>query len=205
MGYANRKKLFLRYPNEVARKYGVGVHRYTHERQIRCVKDLLEIAQAKADITDVLDCPCGSGRIAAELSGYSVTCADSSQGRIQRASANVPDAVSCDVADIFNLPYADGSFDLALTVLLLQHIDRSDLRQLFLEVGRVTRRWWIVTYSNKFQAFSMARGLQPNPKHTLSQREFDAIAFEAGFRRIARRFVVPGIAASVVVLLEKIR
>lgn len=84
MGHANRDNLFERYPSAVARQYGVGVHCFTHERQLRFIGKLLEIAEAESPVSTVFDCPCGSGRLVDLLKRYELTCADVSSGRLKR-------------------------------------------------------------------------------------------------------------------------
>ncbi|MGH8503164.1 MAG: class I SAM-dependent methyltransferase [Gammaproteobacteria bacterium] len=202
MGYAN-ENLFRRYPNEIAKAYGVGVHRFTHDRQVRAIKDLLEVAKSHGPVVKVLDCPCGSGRISAQLANCELTCADRSEARIAKARQNLPATVSFETCDGFKMPFQDGSFDATLTILLLQRIPKADVGALLKEVARVTRRWAIVTYSSTYSAVSVARKITAAPDNTLTQREFNAKAVAAGLTFRARRRVLPGLAATVSVLLEK--
>jgi ubiquinone/menaquinone biosynthesis C-methylase UbiE len=208
--------------NDISRKYGVGVYKLTHGRQIRCIKELISIAESDSGVAKILDCPCGAGRVGAHLSMYNLTNADNHQGVVTKAKRNVASAKRFDVCDIFNLPYKSDSFDLVLTVLMLQHFRCSQYADILREIQRVSRRWAIVTYSNKFNFMSLWKHVRNRslcmlsdnklewfgsyyvkPKTTLSQTTFDSIAGQVGLHRIARRFVLPGISATTVVLLKK--
>jgi malonyl-CoA O-methyltransferase len=89
----------------------------------------------------VIDLGCGTGRHALALAaaGARVTAVDFSAGMLARARAKPgAAAVSFLVHDLGRpLPFADASFDLALSCLVLEHV--GDLGGLLREVARVCR------------------------------------------------------------------
>jgi ubiquinone/menaquinone biosynthesis C-methylase UbiE len=90
---------------------------------------------------DVLDVGCGTGRWTARLvaSGARVTGIDFSRGMLARARQRVgADQVSLVEHDLgLPLPLGDGSYDLILSALVMEHV--GDLRPLFHELARVCR------------------------------------------------------------------
>jgi ubiquinone/menaquinone biosynthesis C-methylase UbiE len=63
-----------------------------------------------------------------------LTNADNHQGVIEKAKKNVLTATRFDVCDIKKLPYKADSYDLVLTILLLQHFQRSEYAKVFGEI-----------------------------------------------------------------------
>ncbi len=100
-----------------------------------------------------LDAACGTGRHARQLvdRGHTVWGADLTPEMIERALLNVPQA-SFAVADLRELPYQDGSFDLVVCGLALAHLPVLDVA--VAELGRVlsTGGQLIVSVLHPFQA-----------------------------------------------------
>lgn len=90
---------------------------------------------------EVLDVGCGTGRHALWLAaaGARVTAVDFSEGMLAEARAKPgADRVTFAVADLHErFPFADGSFDLAVSGLVLEHI--RDLPHVFAEIFRVLK------------------------------------------------------------------
>ncbi len=88
----------------------------------------------------VLDIGCGAGGYTAALSRNSRAsffCVDPSEGMIEEARKNAPDA-SFKLGSAEKLPFMDGFFDLAFSVDVIHHVkDRLDY---FLEAARVLKR-----------------------------------------------------------------
>jgi SAM-dependent methyltransferase len=82
---------------------------------------------------ETLDVGCGEGRVGAELRrrGHTVVGVDSSPRMVELAS----ELHEAHVADATALPFADGSFDLAVAYMSLMNLD--DLEGAVREVGRV--------------------------------------------------------------------
>ena len=88
-----------------------------------------------------LDVGCGTGALAARLAaaGYAMTGIDPSAGMLEVLRARAP-AVEALQASGTALPFADGSFDLVLSVATLHHVaDPGDVRRTLAEMVRVAR------------------------------------------------------------------
>ncbi|MGH7779879.1 MAG: class I SAM-dependent methyltransferase [Candidatus Binataceae bacterium] len=85
-----------------------------------------------------LDAACGTGRHTKYLveKGFETTGLDCSPEMLERARAKVPQA-RLESGDLTAIPFATGSFDLALCALALDHAD--DLRTPVAELARVVR------------------------------------------------------------------
>ena len=85
-----------------------------------------------------VDVACGTGRYAAHLAerGHEVYGFDTSPGMLDIARTKVPGA-HVELADMADLPLADGSVDLVVNTLALTHV--ADLAPAFAEAARVLR------------------------------------------------------------------
>jgi len=88
-----------------------------------------------------LDVGCGTGVLAARLAaaGYAMSGVDPSAGMLEVLRSRFP-AVEAVQASGTELPFADGRFELVLTVAALHHIaDPGDVRRTLAEMVRVAR------------------------------------------------------------------
>jgi len=76
-------------------------------------------AIAEVRPTRVLDAGCGSGDFASLLTAPDVRCVDLSPAAVDAAHAK---GLNAEVADIQNLPFPDGSFDVAVANWVLYHV-----------------------------------------------------------------------------------
>lgn len=93
---------------------------------------------ASYPVGTALDAACGTGRHAGYLVslGHEVTGIDSTPEMLELAAAKVPEA-EFHTADLTAIPFADGTFDLAVCTLALTHLP--DLRPPITELARVLR------------------------------------------------------------------
>jgi SAM-dependent methyltransferase len=104
-------------------------------------------AIAEVRPTRVLDAGCGSGDFAALLTAPDVRCADLSPAAVDAARAR---GLRAEVADIQNLPFPDGSFDVAVANWVLYHVhDRA------LAIAELAR---VLTPAGRFVGCYNARG-----------------------------------------------
>lgn len=183
-------------------KWKIGANSFTHNRQRDCISNLISVAENEGPVNQVLDCPCGSGRMVDLLLPRNVTCADVNVNRIKDIEKNFGDEVIiAKECDVFDLPFEDNSFDLVLNCLLIQHIEKANLHSLLSELRRVTNRWLLVTYPSK-QA--LANFVHKREKTLLREEEFEELIATTGLKERARHRVLPYITNCHIVLLEKI-
>ena len=91
-------------------------------------------AIAEVRPTRVLDAGCGSGDFAALLTAPDVRCVDLSAAAVDAALAK---GLRAGVADIRNLPFPDGSFDVVVANWVLNHVQ--DRALAIAELARVVR------------------------------------------------------------------
>jgi SAM-dependent methyltransferase len=97
---------------------------------------------AFGDEADVLEVGCGDGMIWREnldqiRAGWRLTLTDLSSGMVEQARAALGDRAGYAVADVQELPFADGSFDGVIANHMLFHV--GDRPRAFSEIARVLR------------------------------------------------------------------
>lgn len=122
----------------IAQEYDVSLPAHVVEHYLR--KRTAFIAE-HCPPGQVLDVGCGTGLLAQRLTaaGFATTGVDPSPGMLEvlrRRTSGVQAIQGSGTA----LPFADGSFDLALTVAVMHHIaDPGDIRDTLAEMVRVVR------------------------------------------------------------------
>jgi SAM-dependent methyltransferase len=123
----------------IADRYDASLPAHVVEHYLR--KRVAYACAACPPPAGVLDVGCGTGALAQRLAarGYTVTGVDPSEGMLGVLRRRSPD-VSAEAASGTALPFADGAFDLVLTVAALHHIAAPDaVRRTLAEMVRVTR------------------------------------------------------------------
>ena len=183
--------------------------RLTDNREKQCIANLIK----RADFADsILDIPCGTGRMTDLLldSGYGVTGADISLEMLNFARQRIINhngRVNFTIGDIENLQFSDGSFDLILTIRLLHHIPSDLHMKIFHELHRVTRRWVIISFSNKYSFQSIRRNARSKfskePRYSIGPSDFRSEVAQADFDLVKYVPLLPGFSESVIPLLRK--
>jgi ubiquinone/menaquinone biosynthesis C-methylase UbiE len=144
----------------------------------------------------VLDVPCGGGRVTLHLArkGYSMTCADLSDGMLKIARENVArHGFQCAVEkqDIERLSYGDQAFDSVISFRLFHHFPNSEIRQRAVtELCRVARQYVALSYFSPASVTSVKRkiraalGGRRSDKHTTPLGEVQEYFGVAGFRLV---------------------
>lgn len=163
------------FPRHIARHYV--------EKRTRLVRDLIPMGGL------VLDVGCGTGVLGAAVAaeGYDVFGADLSPEMVGKARAR--GLAGAYAAVTTALPFADGSFDLALTVATLHHLETAArVASTVAEMGRVVKRGgfvvlWDHNPSNPYWPILMRRVPQDSGDERLVPRsELLAAVRAAGLR-----------------------
>ena len=130
-------------------RFAAGTGEATHRREVAAVRRLL--AEATASGGPWLDVPCGTGRLTELLPGPAVQV-DRDLTMLRTCPAESRRAC----ASVMALPWADGTFEGALCMRLLHHLQTSAERTAALaELRRVTRGPIVVSF---FHALSVQHG-----------------------------------------------
>lgn len=158
--------------------------------------DLIESERKPAQKAEVLDIGCGVANSHPLLAGRVGRLAgvDVSRACIARASETNP-GNEYKVYDGRNLPYANGSFDVASAVCVFHHVPIAQRLPLAREIRRVLRQ------DGLFVIFEH-NPLNPLTRHVVSKCEFDkdaillrshqaeTILAEGGFRDVVSRYIL---------------
>lgn len=151
------------------------------------VRMVLRILRRKP--VSILDVGCGDGYLCSVYKSHfgiaNVVGADLAGARVARARATFPD-IKFTRADIYNLPFEDGGFEVVSAVEVLEHLE--DPARAFGELVRVAAREVIVTVPNNeeltrhvcphcFKTFYLDGHIQ-----RFERRRLMALAEEAGWK-----------------------
>ena len=154
----------------------------------------------------VLDAPCGTGRLMSLLRrrGLRPTGCDISIAMMAVARRQLA-AVPLVASDIQHLPYPRKSFDAAICIGLLMHLDGEARIGALRQLASVARERVIVQYGclnglNRVKARLTGRAIG-NVRFPVSPAEMRTDFERSGLTERARYRVLPGLSSSVVVVL----
>jgi ubiquinone/menaquinone biosynthesis C-methylase UbiE len=185
-----------------------GVRRRTRNaRELAAVDRAFARTRAlDAPIHDVLDLPCGTGRLVPRLHrdrvrlvGADISLAMMAHARAKAATdpeGGRVDLVQCEAE---RLPFKDGSFDCVVSLRFMLHLDPAARRRTLAEMARVTRRWLVIDVRHKYTTRYLTRLLRKKLTmlravgHRFSRAALERELCEAGLRLVqvfpSRRFL----------------
>jgi len=142
-------------------KYERGLlRRLSNRRELALVARAL----SRAGGGDVLDCPCGAGRLLPVLArgARRLTAADFSATMVEQARHAVRDdprlsAVRFGLGSAGRLPFADGSFDVAVCHRLVHHLPAAERAAVLSELARVARHAVVLSFADAATPRARAR------------------------------------------------
>lgn len=163
-------------------------------KELREWKILHRAIKSLAPIESALDVPCGTGRqtrYLPKIGANTIIGGDVSAqmvGYASRRPENSP-MISWFQGDIFQLPFADDTFDVVMCIRLMQHIPSSTRPLILRELMRVSRKAIVVAYYHSYTLRFLTRKLRGKTigSKNATGRDVESEARQAGLR-VARRF-----------------
>lgn len=151
---------------------------------------VLDVATGAADIPLAL--LAWGRRRGLELTVVAVDCSPPMVALARRLTAHAG-AVWVEQADGRALPYADGSFDVAICNLALHHLDEADALRLLREVQRVSRCGWVVgDLERRLPAYWVARAMAALVWRSPLTRHDGPLSVQRAFTLAEARALVAG-------------
>lgn len=147
----------------------------------------------------VLEVGCGRCTIGQYFAreGKDVTCSDISDHAVAVARENFSRAnlgAAIVKADARHLPFADASFDLTVSVGLLEHLEEEDMRQCLREQHRILKRGGMLAFINVPRKFSIQTFFQKRDhyhREGLGPEDYARACRDAGFAAAEWFFINP--------------
>jgi ubiquinone/menaquinone biosynthesis C-methylase UbiE len=152
--------------------------RYLHARCLKPYAALLESRIRPGAL--VLDAGCGAGSGSALLAGAeaAVHAVDSSHADVVRSRDTCPDLKAV-TADVCQLPYRDGRFDLVISSHVLEHLAQPELY--LSEIRRVLAPGGLLWLATPNRLLSSPHGPPPNPFHVKEYFFEELVRLLSGF------------------------
>lgn len=208
-GYRGRSK----YDQATARQYQ-NVNERKHRAEMRMLDRVF--AHIPPNL-NVLDTPCGGGRVSAHLAlkGHTMHAADLSDAMIEIARENLgAQGIECPVSkgDIERLGFSDGQFDTTVCFRLFHHFPNPSIRRRAVdELCRISRQYVALSYFSPNSVTSVKRKLRVafggkrSEKHSTPLREVEQYFAQCGFRLVRDVAQLPLLHTMHVALFERIR
>lgn len=197
----------------MAKRYGSVGQSIIHWREMNLLESLLETAGGQFE--NLLDCPCGYGRLTDILSRRSnfLVSSDLNSGTLIAHQDYFKDRIVRNFdapCDITRLPFKDKSFDGMVTFRLFHHLVNRETRMAaFSEAARVARKFFLISYYSSNSLHKFSRRLNRNGSIRNGRKAFlDSIsimeeAASAGWLLVDIHRVLPVIHAQTVALFVK--
>jgi ubiquinone/menaquinone biosynthesis C-methylase UbiE len=179
-------------------RFGGVRRRMRNARELRAVgRAIAQARELGTPIGDVLDLPCGTGRLLSLLhrDGIRFVGADTSLAMMAHARTKAAAGGKPGVADLVQceadrLPFKDRSFDCVVSLRFMLHLDGPARRQSLAEMARVSRRWLVIDVRHKYTTRYLTRLLRKKLTmlRTVGYR-FSRTALERELRDAGLRFV----------------
>jgi ubiquinone/menaquinone biosynthesis C-methylase UbiE len=179
----------------------------------RAIRKVIGRALPDVGSAQVLDIPCGTGRVTELLLGIGleVMGGDISPAMMEVAQEKCTQFGSRATfrrLDLDGLDLPVGSFDLVSCIRLFHHLDTAARGRILRELARVSRRYVLVNVSLSTAFLRLRRWLKRLLRQGISTTSstWDDIRQEAdgaGLKLVARTFVLPFVSEDVVLLFEK--
>ena len=207
---ADRSQLYLRAYDELYRDFPHLQSEPTQRRR-KAEKNAALLRRFADGGTAFLEIGSGRGDLAIRMAGYCRTV-DAIDATANGLSDPTPANLTFQVGDGSALPYADGSFDLAFSDQLLEHLHPDDARLHLEEVRRVLRaggRYLCLTPNRLNGPHDVSKFFETEPRglhlKEYSREELGRLFLEAGFSDChffvslsQRRIQIPGFAVTAV-------
>ncbi len=184
--------------------------RLVDRREQKLILDLIGLAGVRPP-APVVDIPCGTGRLTISLAGngFRATGVDVSEQMIARAAGRwsgwpEEEQPTLIVGDAESLPFEDAAFALAVSLRLTGHLPPETRINVLRELSRVTNGHVIVAFyhRNSVQGVVRRRRRRGTPWYPVTLADIDAELAAAGLRRVGRKFMLPIVSETVVVLAK---
>jgi ubiquinone/menaquinone biosynthesis C-methylase UbiE len=183
------------YTKKFERKWTERVNNW-HEQRV--VRRLIAQIASTDHVNNALDLPCGYGRLMPILreriprvfeADWSLSMLKIARSN-QRGGSHHHEADAYIRANALEMPFADRSFDLVLSVRLCHHIREYPERLAYVrELLRIGRKWVVFTYFDYYSVKNILREIKRlwsdvRSKWTLKESDIGRIARETGFEII---------------------
>jgi len=201
---------------KAAKKYSTRyADNYKDAKEKACILAALEGLPKNSK---VLDLPCGTGRMSYLIrdKGFNVVAADYALPMLEEAKNKVEESGETNIVfeqqDIFNLTYADATFDAVICNRLFHHFTTAHLREAALkELKRVSKgKNIIVSFYSINTLSALVRALKHNFKASdfyhayISLKQFDKEIKRCGLKIVSQYYVRKSISAQMYVKLSVI-
>jgi len=197
-----------------ARRFSSVSGRAFDKMEKQAIGNLLELANRTHRCRDVLDIPCGTGRISEFLldKGVNLTCADISEQMLsvarERLSGHARDVQDYTVMDIYNISRDDESYDCITCIRLFQHLNGDERSKALRELARVTRKYVLVNVMYGSGYYGLVRKARQlvgayAPRYAVTRQQLQQELNYGGLRVVKSIFSQPLYGGNLVLLLEK--